>query len=245
MKPINSKLILIKHHLFMVILLLTVSGNDVLAQKIKFKLEHIGDDYVGTMNPKWYDKIQITPLESDNIQLEGAKGIMEGERFGTMEFIIEKNKTGTTEKWMLKTNNGWYPVANLDFTKEKLKLSFDWGFQPDPRPIDLTVLKRAEELISDIDSWNEQDDRICDDDFNNNKWSLYCVLKQAYTDETGDFNHRAPALNIVRQNISVLNPKRDYKHQLMEFNNEQSFLDIKKLLSLCINKMEGQLNKGL
>lgn len=215
-----------------------------MAQKIKFKLDRTDNAYVGIMSPKWYDKVQITPLESDNIQLEGAMGIMEGERFGIMEFSVEKNKTGTSDKLMLKTNNGWYPIESLDFTQEKLKLSFDWGFQPDPRPIDLTVLTRVEELISDKDSWNEQDDRICDNDFTNNKWSLYCVLKQAYIDETGDFNHRAPALNIVRQNISVLNPNRDYNHQIMEFNNEQSFLDIKKLLSLCINKMEGQLNMG-
>ena len=43
----------------MLSLFLTISVNNVLAQKIKFKLEHIGDAYVGTMNPKWYNKIKL------------------------------------------------------------------------------------------------------------------------------------------------------------------------------------------
>lgn len=239
-RPLDSNLLLIRHQLFVLALLLMVSLNNILAQKIKFKLIRTGNTYEGTMNPKWFEKVQIRPIAKGPVSLEGALGIMEGERFGTVEFTIEKNKTGTSDELMLKTGNGWYPITTLDCTNPKIKLSFDWGFRPDPRPIDLTVLKRAETLLSDKDSWNEEDDRICDEDFTNNKWSLYCVLKQAYLDETGDFNHRAPALNIVRQSISILNPNRNYHHQLMEFNNEESFLDIQNLLSICINKMEIQ-----
>lgn len=241
----NRKLLGIQHQLFVLVLLLTIPLNKLLAQKIKFKLVRTGDAYEGTMNPKWFDKVKIKPLVKCPISIEGATGIMEGERFGTVEFTIKKNKTGTSDELMLKTSNGWYPISILSFTNYKIRLSFDWGFRPDSRPIDLTVLKRAEALLSDKDSWNEEDGRICDEDFTNNKWSLYCVLKQAYLDETGDFNHRAPALNMVRQSISILNSNRNYHHQLMEFNNEQSFGDIQNLLSRCINKMEIQLNRGL
>jgi len=221
--------------------LFIISFNNLVAQNLKFKLEFNDNAYLGTMIPKWYDEIQITPKGKDNKQLEGATGIMSGERFGILKFQIEKNNTGTTEKLMIKTNNGWYPVTNLEFRGDKMKMSFDWSFRARAKPIDLQVLKRADQLLSDKESWNKQDDRICDEDFVNEKWSLYCVLKQAYLDKTGDFNHRAPALNIVRQNIFILNPNRKYSHQLMEFNNEQNFLDIKELLSICIRKMEGQL----
>ena len=75
--------------------------------------------------------------------------------------------------------------------------------------------------------------------------SLYCVLKQAYLDEIGDFNHHAPALNVVREEIGLLNPKRKYEHTLKDFNNEQSFEDIKALLSNSIKKLEALLEKKL
>ena len=57
------------------------------AQKIKLKLELKNDVYVGYMNPKWYEQIQIKLIQAQ--QLEGAKGKMQGARFPTMEFVIE------------------------------------------------------------------------------------------------------------------------------------------------------------
>ena len=208
------------------------------AQKIKLKFQYIDESYIGTMNPKWYDEVQLTPSESKE-KLDGARGIMTGDRFGTMNFSIAENQTGTEEEWMLKTNNGWYPLTKVKFTKDKIFLSFDWGFRAPIRPIDLQALERTKELLSQEESWNHDDDRRCDDDFSNSRWSLYCALKQAYLDVTRDFNHRAAGLNIVRETISVLNPDWEYKHQLMEFNNDELYADIIKLLDISIQKMDG------
>ena len=209
------------------------------AQKIKFTLELNNERYVGTMTPKWYDQIQIEQLHAH--QLTGAKGKMQGARFPTMDFEITKNKTGTKDSLMLKTSNGWYPIERLKWSDNQLKLTFDWGFQDPARAIELKVLQKANELLATEENWNPNDDRLCDDDFSNNQWSLYCLLKKAYLLETGDFNHRAAALNILRGEISRLNPQRKYKHQLMEFNNVQSFQNIKDLIALSIQKIRKEI----
>ena len=92
---------------------------------------------------------------------------MKGERFGKMDFRIEHNKTGSPEKFMLRTHNGWYPIIKIQQKKGKLKLKFDWVFRPSPALIDLEVLKRAIQFLSVQNSWNNNDDRICEDDFGN------------------------------------------------------------------------------
>ena len=223
-------------------LLFMILANQAIGQKLKFKLVFKDSTYEGTMSPKWFEKVQLKPLGENHDEFDGAKGMMEGERFGKMAFSIAQNETGTSEKFMIKTNNGWYPITRLKQKESKLWMAFNWGFRPSPRSIDLVVLKRANELLGDTTSWNKVDDRMCDDDFSQKRWSLYCVLKQAYLDETDDFNHRAPALNIIREYISSLNPKRKYDHQVMDFNNEQGFSEVKKVLRICIEKMESLLN---
>ena len=209
------------------------------AQKIKLKLELQDTIYKGSMNPKWYEQVQVKTIQPH--QLRGAKGKMQGTRFPTLKFIIEKNKTGTKDSLMIKTNNGWYPIEQLKWTKDQLKLTFDWGFQAPITAIDLKVLQKADQLLAKEKNWNPNDDRLCNDDFSNDQWSLYCLLKKAYLLETGDFNHRAAVLNLLREEISKLNPSRKYKHSLMEFNNEQSFQKVKHLIALSILEMKGKL----
>lgn len=220
----------------MVIVLLSIVGLELQAQKIQFKLRYIDKSYVGTMNPKWYDEVQMTP-NGDRENLGSASGIMTGERFGSMNFTVAKNKTGTTEEWMIKTNNGWYPLTKVKFTKDKFFMSFDWGFRAPVRTVDMQALERTRKLLDQEKFWNHDDDRKCNDDFGNSKWSLYCALKQAYLDVTGDFNHRAAGLNVVRETISELNPDWKYTHQLMEFNNDELYEEIIELLDLSIEKM--------
>jgi len=212
------------------------------AQKLKFKLTFQDTAYVGTMNPKWFNEIQITPSGDDPKNLEDADGIMTGDRFGVWTFSIARNTMGTSEDLMIKTSNGWYPLVDVTFKKDKLRMQFDWSFRARATEKDLEVLNYADQLLADVNAWNRDDDRQCDDDAEKDVWSLFCALQGAYLNKTGDYNHRAPALEIVRQNIGLLNPERDYSHRLMDFNNESSFEDIKTLLLICRRKMEENLN---
>ena len=215
--------------------------HEATGQKLKLKLEFQEGIYSGSMNPKWYEYIQIKPISPLSQKLEGAKGKMQGRRFPSLEFVIEKNKTGTQDALMIRTHNGWYPIEQLTIHKTQLKLGFDWRFKPSLRLVDLKVLQKAYEILAQEGDWSRNDDRACEEDFEQEKYSLYCLLKKAYLLETGDFNHRAAALNMLRENISLQNPEKNYKHQLMEYNNEQSFSDLKTLLVLCIQQVEKKL----
>ena len=44
---------------------------------------------------------------------------------------------------------------------------------------DLRILLRADEILFDESVWNREDDRACDDDESESKWSLFCALQKA------------------------------------------------------------------
>ena len=222
------------------ILLLFIS-NCLQAQTLKLKLVLDGDSYTGTMNPKWFDRIQIIPAGDDLSDLQNASGSMIGSKFGRYDFTIVPNSLETEDMFMIKMSNGWYPVTSFEIKGEKLKMAFPWDFRSEASEIDLAVLQHTSSLLSSEETWNSDDDRICEDDISTGKYSIYCALQRSYLDLTGDFNHRAPALELVRQNISLLHANREYQHQLMEFNNEQSFQEVKDLLFICEKKMEEKL----
>ncbi|MEL6539085.1 MAG: hypothetical protein AAFQ98_26950, partial [Bacteroidota bacterium] len=123
----------------MVLLLLALGlHSSIQAQKIRFKLTYTGTDaYVGTMDPKWFDVVSLQLMTNNPEDLEDAAGSMQGGRFGTMDFSIEENRLPTEDKLMMRTNNGWYPIEKLRQKGDKLRLTFDWAYRPEVRPIDL------------------------------------------------------------------------------------------------------------
>lgn len=232
----------VSHHLksmkIRIALLLTLFSTSVaFPQTLKFKLTQENGSYVGTMKPGWFKKVTIF---ADSPDIEGAKGKMEGGKFGVMQFGIAPNTLGTGDTWMLKTTNGWYPMQDVVFKGKKLTYTFPWDFQAPYTAHDLEILKKTDALLS-AETWQKEDDRDCDVDFQENKYSLYCALKKASLDVTGDFNHRSGAMNIVREDIVLLNPLKEYEHRLMDFNNENSLTTIKELLFICQRKLEEQI----
>ena len=82
---------------------------------------------------------------------------------------------------------------------------------------DLEILQRTKEILSDESKWNNDDDRVCND--NDTKWSLFCALKKATIETLGEYIHRRVALMEVRWIIHKLMEGEDIKHRLMDFNN--------------------------
>ncbi|MDH3710842.1 MAG: hypothetical protein OER04_13190 [Cyclobacteriaceae bacterium] len=179
--------------------------HSVAAQTIKLKFKRQDSLYVGNMSPKWFDKVQVQ-LKQDHT-LVGSQGLMAGPRFGMLHFTIEANQLQSLDSLMIKLNNGWYPLTNVKFDRNKLQASFDWQYRNPAAEEDLQVLKQVVDLLDSESYWNPRDDRLCEDDARNHNWSLYCAIRQAYLDLTGDFNHRAAALEMVRKEISLTDPK--------------------------------------
>ena len=104
---------------------------------------------------------------------------------------------------------------------------------------DLQILLRAKEILSDESQWNNDDDRVCNDD--DTKWSLFCALKKATIETIGEYDHRRVALMEVRWIIHKLMEGEDFKHRLMDFNNTRKFNDIVKVLDESIQQVQAKL----
>ena len=96
---------------------------------------------------------------------------------------------------------------------------------------DVVILERTIELLSSKEVWSRQDTRECKEGAE--KLSLYCALRQASIDVTGDFQHRAAALQEVRYAIDRAKPGAEYAHRLMDYNNdpEVSLADVHAMLN--------------
>ena len=82
---------------------------------------------------------------------------------------------------------------------------------------DVVIIERTIELLSDETQWSKEDDRTCGPE--KDGVSLYCALRQASIDVTGEFRHRAAALQEVRYAIQRATPGVEYAHRLMDYNN--------------------------
>ena len=109
--------------------------------------------------------------------------------------------------------------------------------------LDLKIIERADSILSSPLKWNKQDDRECNDDIANGKYSLYCSLYKASIDITGVYVHRRSGIQIVRFIIEKYEKGRVKEHRLMDWNNhpDTSFEEVKKVLRESIETVRQQL----
>jgi hypothetical protein len=83
---------------------------------------------------------------------------------------------------------------------------------------DVPILERVLVLLGTEETWSKEDSRSCDPELP--EWSLYCALQYASIDVSGEFHHRAAALQAVRRAIDEVRPENDYSHRLQDFNSD-------------------------
>ncbi len=122
-----------------------------------------------------------------------------------------------------------------DTLSENRKLNFD--------STDLKIVQRADFILSDTATWHKQDDRECDDDIANGKYSLFCALYKASVDVTGAYIHRSAAMQITRFILEKYENGRVNNHRLMDWNNhpDTTFEDVKKVLEESIDTIKQHL----
>ena len=110
---------------------------------------------------------------------------------------------------------------------------------------DLRLLERAESLLKDESSWNHQDDKQCDDDNAQHRWSLYCALEAACGEVVGQCEHTRVASQEVRFAIEEATPGKQYEGRMMGFNNlpETRFQDIKRVLRVARERVQARLEE--
>lgn len=215
-------------------------SSSLFAQQLDVRLVADNGKYKGKIQTNNFDSLIINPSNNTAYNLLGANGILYNSKKGNLEFKIDENKIDETSELLLKIGSLWYPLYNMSFTDDSLKFAVDWAYKPLPNKLDLEVLKLADDILTNESSWNREDDRVCDDDADNQQWSLYCALYSASVQVYGDFYRRNAALNMVRSVIKDSSSNK-YRHPLMDFNNEVAFKEIKAILDRSINELDDVL----
>ena len=132
---------------------------------------------------------------------------------------------------------GWFPVTNFSMSPS-LRFVFDNAHEVAPNALDRRIIQRAAAILSSEKVWNRRDNRICPN--NANKWSIYCALEKATIEATGGFDHRRPALEVVREIVGDRSAGRNYNHRLMDYNNDPitRFSDVQSLFGEALARTE-------
>lgn len=110
---------------------------------------------------------------------------------------------------------------------------------------DISILKKAKEIILSKDSRNLNGDRNCDDDSETGNFSFYCSLYWASIEVDGVYRHRRPAMQAVRREMVKRFPG-DYVHKIRDINNNPQITnqELMDILDSVINDLAIELIKN-
>jgi hypothetical protein len=99
------------------------------------------------------------------------------------------------------------------------------------------IVRRAAAILSSTTVWNRADNRECPK--NAQTWSIYCAMVEATIQITGGFQHRRPALEVVREIVEERAATRNYQHRLMDYNNDPTtrLSDVQSLFAEALARM--------
>jgi hypothetical protein len=146
----------------------------------------------------------------------------------------------------MKTTLGYFLWEMLEIGDNEVFFAIYWWYSPPARQVDLDALEMAEQLLVDSANWHKMDDRQCEDDIANDKWSLFCAIKYASIQKMGEYNHHNTAMQALRLTIDELMPGHGFEHTLMDYNNSPSttHADILGVINKAKKRIEEQLRNA-
>jgi hypothetical protein len=161
-----------------------------------------------------------------------------------IEYEVVRHR-GADEIYM-KTTLGYFLWEQVYIQDDSLYFVIYWWYQPPAQESDLAVINLTEQLLADPASWQKEDDRQCDEDALQNKWSLFCALKHASIEIMVEYNHHNTAMQMVRFVIDELVPDHGYAHTLMDYNNAPATThkDIIEVLGITAERLNKELEKN-
>ncbi len=154
--------------------------------------------------------------------------------------VVQHRKT---EDIYMKTTLGYFLWEWVTIENDKIIFAIYWWYCPPARQVDLETLEMAEQLLADSAHWHKNDDRKCENDIENNCWSLFCALKHASIVKMGEYNHHNTAMQTVRFVIDDLVPNHGFDHTLMDYNNIPStkHTDILHVLKIAQERIQQEI----
>ena len=155
--------------------------------------------------------------------------------------IVEHKKD--LEQIYMRSSLGYFVWERVSIFDDGLVFVINWWYCPPVTIDDIKILDLALKLLKIKEKWHQQDDRICEKDIQLNHWSLFCALKHASIEVTGEYNHHNTAIQNVRFEIDRILPDHGFEHTLMDYNNLQttSHQDILTLLERSKKLLENEL----
>ena len=166
----------------------------------------------------------------------GAEAVWVGtmETNGTvMDIDITSYEYSSGPVEIVRTPFGWFIPSRLSLDTDPPALAWSMSDEAPPSRTDLEIITRARALIPDEWVWDRADDRVCAP--SDTTYSLYCALAEATRVVSGEYQHRQPALQIVRRIVVDVWPERIVDHRLMNFNNDPktTFGDLMRAFDLA------------
>jgi hypothetical protein len=137
---------------------------------------------------------------------------------------------------ILRTQYAWFPATNF-IASSTLDFDLDTAHEVAPDALDRSIVRRAAAILSTTAVWNRADNRECPNDAR--AWSIYCAMAKATVEITGAFQHRRPALEVVREIVDERAATRNYQHRLMDYNNDPTtrLSDVQGLFTEALARM--------
>ncbi|TRX60593.1 hypothetical protein FNH22_05955 [Fulvivirga sp. M361] len=143
------------------------------------------------------------------------------QRFVKLSWPNEPDNIGT----LIQYSDGYYagnfedrtkvlPMVIKQFNFQDAQLQGNWF---EPSEIEINIIEHAVKLLSSVDAWNKDDDRVC---HSNEPYSLFCALYESSIRVDGEYRHLRPAVKFVREAIKEKYPQK-YEHVLVDFNNAE------------------------
>ncbi len=200
------------------VLLLSAYPTASVAQDIECEMRHQGhSEYRGECITSGGEPRTIHLRLTPDAGAFPWRGTIVGPRSDTGTIAVSPPSPAHYPTGAIQLPNIWVTLTSFELTDERMSFSFNLRADAPPTTIDLQIVRRARQILSDVSVWDRADDRVCE--ANARTWSLYCALYQATADVTGESHHRQPALQVVRRIVAEVGAERIEGHRLMDFNN--------------------------
>lgn len=220
-------------------LLLLISINSVFGQS-NGELLLRQDRLVGKCENKYFTGFEIE-LDTTYSLIDSITFFNQFPRIGTIsfknKFVIPTEFTITKRagfnQIMFRFKSDYLTFDNLEIRNQSIVFTIDNDPIVPVTENDLRIIRLAKSLLSEELYWNKEDDRKCDDDLSNQRYSLYCALRIASLEVEEKYNHRNAVLQKLRHLIKEKYSDKRLKHRLMDFNNMEGieYEDIVNILN--------------
>lgn len=168
-------------------------------------------------------------------------GTLQIPRWPTLPIEMESVPYEPEPGLVLKTQVAWVRVEEPLVDQAELAFWFQWDEDAPPSRDDLEILERTEAILSDERVWDRSANRRCTP--RATTWTLFCALRDATVEVTGEFHERQPALVILESVINDVFREMGFQDPLVDYNTYEDaiLVEMHRLLGNAASRVRSAL----